>query len=333
MSGNIAHVVYASDDKFAEILGISLVSLYENSKDMEDIIVYILDAGIKEENKKKLMSLTQKYNAHELVFIEAKDITKELNMKVTLDRGSIGQYARLFISSVLPDDLDKVLYLDCDIILVKSIKELWNLDLQGKIIAALKDAFSKYYRANINLRQKDVMFNSGVMLIDLNKWKEEKIEDKLLKFIVEKNGKVQQGDQGVLNAVLSSDTFCFHPKYNSVTIFYDFSYEEMLFYRKPPEFYSKEVIKSAVDNPYLIHFTTSFLSERPWMVGCQHKYKNEWMKYKEMSPWKDSKLWEDNRPKWKKAGQEIFNKLPRKVAIVIASFMQVYVRPFANKFK
>lgn len=40
---SVAHIVYASDDKFAEILGVSLVSLYENSKDMDDIKVYILD--------------------------------------------------------------------------------------------------------------------------------------------------------------------------------------------------------------------------------------------------------------------------------------------------
>ena len=43
---NIPHIVYATDDNFAEILGVSLVSLYENSKDVDDIIVYVLDSGI-----------------------------------------------------------------------------------------------------------------------------------------------------------------------------------------------------------------------------------------------------------------------------------------------
>ena len=51
---DIAHIVYASDDKFAGILGISMVSLYENNKDMENIIVYIMDGGISVSNKKKL---------------------------------------------------------------------------------------------------------------------------------------------------------------------------------------------------------------------------------------------------------------------------------------
>ena len=43
---NEAHIVYASDDGFAEILGVSMVSLYENSKDMEFIAVYVLDSGM-----------------------------------------------------------------------------------------------------------------------------------------------------------------------------------------------------------------------------------------------------------------------------------------------
>ena len=49
---NIPHIVYATDDNFAEILGVSLVSLYENSKDVDDIIVYVLDSGISDENIK-----------------------------------------------------------------------------------------------------------------------------------------------------------------------------------------------------------------------------------------------------------------------------------------
>ena len=137
---NVAHVVLASDDKFAEILGVSLVSLYENSKDMDDIVVYVLDSEIKNENKDKLLTVSRQYSRTEVQFIPAKDISKKLEMKVSTDRGSLSQYARLFVSSDLPKDLDRVLYLDCDIIINRSIRELWNLDLKGKTIGALMDA-------------------------------------------------------------------------------------------------------------------------------------------------------------------------------------------------
>lgn len=330
---NIVHIVYASDDKFAEILGVSLVSLYENSKDMDDVVVYVLDSGITDENKQKLRSVCMSYRRSEIIFIQGKNISEKLSMDVSVDRGSLSQYARLFVSSDLPEELSRVLYLDCDIIVNRSIRELWNLNLHGKTIGALMDAFSKYYRANIGLLENDVIFNSGVMLIDLNKWKQDEVEKKVINFISSKQGKIQQGDQGALNAVLSHDTYCFEPQFNSVSIFYDFSYKDMLIYRRPPKFYSEKQIREAVKNPTIIHFTTSFLSKRAWMKGCQHRYVDEWLRYKEMSPWRDNELWDDNRPQWKQFGVKVYKKLPKSLSIRIASLMQVYGRPLLNKLK
>lgn len=330
---NVAHIVYASDDKFAEILGISLVSLYESSKDMEKIVVYVLDSGISKENKDRLQSVSKSYDRNAIKFIPAANISEKLSMNVAVDRGSLSQYARLFVSSDLPQELTRVLYLDCDIIISQSIRELWNLELEGKTIGALMDAFSRYYRQNIDLKEQDIMFNSGVMLIDLQKWREQKVEEKLLKFISEKNGRIQQGDQGALNAILSHDTYCFEPRFNSVTIFYDFTYKEMLIYRRPPGFYAEHQIQEAVDNPAIIHFTTSFKSKRAWMKGCKHRYVGEWLRYKSMSPWRDTRLWEDDRPRWKQKALKIYLALPACLSLRIASIMQVYGRPMINRMK
>ena len=127
------HIVCASDDGFAEILGISMISLFDNSSDMESIQVYILDSGIKDSNNNKLESICKTYNRQLPVWIKAKNICEELAMGVAVDRGSLSQYAKLFISRDLPVDLDRVLYLDCDILVNESIGELCNLNLHGKI--------------------------------------------------------------------------------------------------------------------------------------------------------------------------------------------------------
>lgn len=76
MNPNIAHIVYALDDRFAEILGISLVSFYENSKDMEDIVVYVLDSGITESNQTKIENITELYRISQIVWISAQNISK-----------------------------------------------------------------------------------------------------------------------------------------------------------------------------------------------------------------------------------------------------------------
>lgn len=328
---NILHIIYASDDKFAEIMGISLISLFYHNTDAEDIVVYIMNDGISGKKQEAIESIFSKFKRGTPIWIAAKKICRELSMQVTLDRGSQSQYARLFLSDALPKDLCRVLYLDCDTIINQSLKKIWNMDLMGKTIGALMDAFSKYYRQNIGLKADDVMFNSGVMLIDLTQWREKKIEEQILDFIVSMKGKIPQGDQGALNAILSHDTYCFEPCYNSVTIFFDFSYEDMLIYRKPPKFYSKEQVRDAVENPVIIHFTTSFLSKRPWIKGCKHKYVSIWLWFKENSPWKEKDLWEDIRPLWKKIMVAIYKRLPIRIANRLAGCVQVYVRPFIAK--
>ncbi len=329
------HVVYASDDKFAEILGVSLTSLYENNKGMEEINIYILDGGISSKNKKRIESLSKQYNRSSVQWIEAKDISEELQMEVAIDRGSLSQYARLFVSSLLPSGFKRILYLDCDIVITQPLDELWNLDMHGKTIAALRDAFSKWYRMNIDLKKHDVMFNSGVMLIDLEKWKKQKVEEKLMKFIREKKGRIQQSDQGALNAVLSHDTYCFEPKFNSVTIFYDFNYKEMMIYRRPPKgFYTKRQIEEARLHPVIVHFTTSFLSRRPWVEGCQHMHLDQWNKYKAMSPWRDEPLWKYAKYKGLHGMYiRIANKLPRTLVIWFSGILQAFGRPWLNKIK
>lgn len=331
--GNTAHIVYASSDSFAEILGVSLTSLYENSRDMEQIVVYIFDNNICGDNKKKLDLIAEKYSRHTIKWITAKNISQELGINVFLDRGSLSQYARLFVSSVLPQDLERVLYLDSDTIIRKSIKELWNYDIQGKTIGALRDAFSKYYRKNIDLMPEDTMFNSGVMIIDLKKWKETNVERRLLEFIRKKEGYIQQGDQGALNHVLAEDICCIDPVFNAVTIFFDFTYQEMMIYRRPPSFYSEEAVLSAVSDPTIVHFTTSFLSKRPWMKGCEHRYVEEWRRYKNLGPWKESELWDDNRPKWKRLFAALIKVVPRKVAIYLTGWLQTFLRPMIFKYR
>lgn len=329
----IAHIVYASDDGFAEILGVSLVSLFENSGDMKEIRVYILDSGISKHNREKIEEVCIRYQRSLPVWLKARNITEELGMRVATDRGSLSQFARLFVASDLPGDLERVLYLDCDIIFCQSVSLLWNLDMHGKTIAALNDAFSRQYRANINLEPEDVMFNSGVMLIDLNRWKRQKVEERLLKFIAMKRGRIQQGDQGALNAILSRDTYCFHPRFNSVTIFYDFTYHELYVYRKPAgKYYTEAEIKEATEHPVIIHFTTSFLSRRPWVKDCHHRYCELWRSYKAESPWRDEPLREDNRPRWKKAGIMVFKMMPRRLALYVAGAAQAYWRPWKNKW-
>lgn len=325
------NIVYAADDNYAEMLGVSLLSLFAESSDVQKINIYIMESDISAVNKSRIEAVCAAYERESPIWIRTKDICHELNMKVAADRGSLSQYARLFVSSVLPEELDRVLYLDCDTVFQRSVREFWRLDIKGKTVAALMDAFSKYYRGNIGLQGRDTMFNSGVMLIDLRLWRAKEIEARILDFIMAKKGKVQQGDQGALNAVLYNDVYCFEPRFNAVTSFFDLAYEDMLVYRKPPVFYAEGQVRKAVEDPVIIHFTTSFMSVRPWVEGCRHRYVGQWLKYKGMSPWRDIPLRQDDRSGWKQLCIRMYKSVPSGLGVRMAGVLQGYVRPFKNR--
>lgn len=324
-------VVYASDDNYAELLGISLISLFEKSLIAEDMSVFVLDSGISLENKKKICVVAQRYNRN-VFFIEAVNIEEILSIDVQTDRGSISQFSRLFLGTLLPENVHKVLYLDCDTLINNSIYELFETDMNGKVIMALADAFSNKYNKNVGLNDDIVMFNSGVMLIDLDLWKKNNIEFKMLEFLKNRNGKIQQGDQGVLNAVLAGNVLFFDAKYNCVTYYVDFNYDELMTYRKPNSswYYSEKQISDAIENPSIIHFTSAFSSIRPWFEFSNHYFKDKWYEYKENSPWRDCALRKKKKNILSNFVLFLYKKMPRNFSVGIAGILQAYIRPFIN---
>lgn len=327
------NVLYASDNNYAEIMGISILSLLENNSDMEDIRIYIINDNISEDNCQKIENIFLKYNRELPKWKKVKGINEALQMEVYEDRFSQTQFARLFLEEIVDDSDDRILYLDCDTIVNGSLNELWNMSLDGKIGAVLADAFSTLYRGNIGLDKDDLMFNSGVMLIDMNKWRQECVGHQLRAFIRAHKGMVQQGDQGVLNAVLSKKVCTFSPRYNFVTNYSAFSYEDMLLYRKPINIYSEEEIEGAKEEPCIIHFTSSFMVARPWESGTEHPYKKLWIEYKNKSPWHEEIQKEKRMKKWKLVYVKLSEKIPYKAALICSGVLQAYVRPIYGRFK
>lgn len=327
------NIVYATDDSFVSTMGVSIDSLLKNNKNAKKINLIVLNTDISKKNIEKLFRIVNKYENGSLKLIDAVNIEKKLSLNVEQDRGSVSQYARLFLNDIFDKKINRILYLDCDTLIDGSIYDLWNTDLHGKIIGALKDAFSKYYRKNIGLNKNDIMFNSGVMLIDLEKWRNSNIEQKLMNFIIQHKGIVQQGDQGVLNAILSKEVYPLNPQYNFVSIFSDYTYEQILLYRHPVKFYSKKQIEQAAVKPIIIHFTSSIFTNRPWEEDCKNLYLTKWLEYKSETPWKNEPLRKDGRGPIKKSIKLIFGLLPISLSLYVSSIFQAYLRPIKNSLR
>jgi len=320
------HIVYAADDVFAPVLGVSVESLLRSGSNACLFDISVFDGGISPENRQKLNSLCRRHGQREPHYLRTDYMQQCLGKHIHTDRGSIMQYARLFIGR-LP--YDRVLYLDCDVMLRRDIGALWNTDLQGKVLAAVPDVFSPYYRRGMELAPEDPVYNDGVMLVDLQKWREHRVEEKALAFIHRHAGKPVKNDLGVINAVLSRETLPLPPAWNAVTAFYDFTYEEMLYYRKPPAYFSKETVEKAAADPAIVHFTTSFCSSRPWEEGCSHPFATEYTEIRKTTPWADTPPVTPERS----FHARLANLLPWGLTIRIAACLQAYIRPLYSRFR
>lgn len=323
-------IVYASDDDFTPILGTSLVSLFENNQNV-NLNISIFSSKISETNKKKIESIFCKYKRKLPRWITPIDLEKNLNLKLGISRGSLAVYSRLFLERFFDSQTKRLLYIDSDTIITSSLEPLLKQDLNGKIIGAAKDAFSKYYRQNIGIKPNDAMINAGIILIDLEKWRHFNVEQKCLKYIQEKNGKVQLDDQGVLNHVLNNEIYFLDPKYNLISLYYEYKYIDMVKYRKPVNFYTEEQINNAKEKPVIIHYTSAFNTVRPWYRNSTHPMTNLWLKYYKKSPWKDVFLKNDNKKGIKKILFKVYDVIPKCIALRIASIFQIYIRPLYIK--
>lgn len=323
------NIVYSSSDGYAEICGISLLSCLENNKQEDEIRIFIVENNISVENKRKLTEVCENYQ-RELMFIPRIDLDAITHTKVYTGRWNIGTFFRLFLGSLLPKDVEKVIYIDCDTIIRHSLHEVYNIQLGKCVIAGADDCRSNLYRIEIGEKPGDVYINNGFMVIDLKKWRDMNLEKKCTEFITVHNGDVTYMDQGVSNSLLGSKGLIFElpPIYNSQRIFFDFSYNDLLKLRKPEHHCSEEEYNLAIKDPIIVHFTPVFITgTRPWQVKDNHPFASEYRKYKEMSPWKGVPYRKDDRKFPKKIMTVLCKITPKPLMIQIMSYLHAIWYP------
>lgn len=300
------NVVYSSDENYAVHMGISILSLLENNKDIAQIYVYVLDNNISEQNKNNLKTVCESYG-RELFFVDYSQLEKELKTKLKADR-SLSTYARIFMTSLLPNNIDELLYLDCDTIICGSLAPLLNIEWNDKLIAGVRDTYNEEKKNKLAMQSSDVYINAGVVYTNFKYWISENIEKDFGIIIDRYNGNVPGFDQGVINMAINKKIML-PPQFNLMTQMVTMNYKTMIDYYKMNTYYSEKEIENAVKNPVIIHYTPC-LSRRPWVKGCSHPLKDKYLYYKSISPWKDVPLINDTTNIKLKFVSILFNKLP-----------------------
>lgn len=319
------NIFYAFNDAYAVMAGISMFSILENCRGNVDF--HIVDSGISDDNLKKIKNMVAQYGKN-VYFYKMPDFGVLMEDNVDIRRWNINVFSKLFVGSILPDNVKKVISIDCDTVVDSSIEELWNTDMDDNTVAGVLECMSSLYRKNLGKKDTDYYFNSGLLMLNVDKLRKEKYEEKFW-LCMKKYGKgLAYLDQDVINAVVpQNEMLLLHPRFNAITPIFCLDHSEIMKLRKAQDYYNAEEYLQAKQDPCIIHFTTFFLvNSRPWYGGSKHPKESVFLQYKSASPWSDKALWSAPSGLKERVKQVALKIMPKFMLNGIVSYLHgVYV--------
>jgi len=267
------NIVLASDNNYAQHLGVTIASLLTNNKD-DNFRIFVFGSDISDANKTKIQQII---NSHKNTSIEYIKFDPKIFEDMNIGRLSIATYFRLLMP--LHIDVDKLLYLDVDIIINQSIDELYNTELDDFYVAAVEDAWqNKSYCMKLGMDTQANYFNAGVLLVNLKKWKDEQLFDKFIAYQKNSSFELEAHDQDIFNAIFNGNWKRLPLKYNQYEKNPDLDYKIL------KNFFTNEEIKEAQEEPVVIHYIGG---RKPWHYRNEHIKKSLYWKYLKLTPFKN----------------------------------------------
>lgn len=260
----ILNIVFTISDinNYARYLSVVLVSILENNKD-KNLNFFVIYDEFNKSNLEKIKKIAKKYNNCKIEFIKIDNLVfKGCKMLKTMHHKPI-IFAKLFIPKIL-DKIDKVLFLDCDIICTGSLSKLYSKNLDNFKIAAVSDIF-RINSNKIKILGTKKYFNAGVMLLNLKELRKSDEFMKAFRLCQDQNNKFEFIEQDALNIVFDNNYLELDLKYNYKG---SFDYNKLL--DKKDVIIAHSTGKKKFDH-YL----------------CDHSFKEEYFKYLNLTPFKN----------------------------------------------
>lgn len=270
------NIVLATDNNFVQHCCVTITSILANNSDVK---FYVFTEGLTPVNTELLNRQVRICKGKlEICKIDSSIVGKFPMPFFMSNHISIATYYRLFTADIIPDDIDKVIYLDCDIVVTTSLMKLWDTDITNYALGAIYQSHEHNEYSNcynrLEIPKEIGYFNAGVLLINLSYWRKNNVQERLLRFIKENHNIIYAHDQDVLNAVLYKETKVLSHTWN----FRDCFLSKRI-YTYPSNVDYSEIL----EHPAIIHFVSK---PKPWEYECRHPYKMEYFKYLDMSLFK-----------------------------------------------
>jgi len=202
---NTIPIFFASNDKYVPYLDVAILSIVENSSKENNYEIVVLKTDISEENQNKLLKHSR--DNIKIKFYDVNTILEPIKKQLPdMFYYTLAAYYRLFIETAFPQ-YDKAIYLDCDLVLMTDIAELFKEDLGNNLVAAAFEQntdrdprFTNYVKDIIGIPPK-TYFNSGVMLMNLKEFRNFKVQERFLNMLTTYNFDCLAPDQEYLNTI------------------------------------------------------------------------------------------------------------------------------------
>lgn len=284
---NSVCICFALDNNYVPYLSVAIKSIVDNSNANNFYEIYILESDISNNSKLKILSLAKENIYIKFININSYISHYDKNIFQISSHITIDAYFRFFIPRIFKN-FEKILYLDPDILVLNDIAQLYNKS-SDKMIYAVKDiyiikalftknseAILEYLNNKLKLENPYNYFNSGILLINIQKLLEFNFEEKCINKLTELKNPIYV-DQCILNFVLQNEVgfidFSYNTQINSLK-------ENYLKNELPEDIYN-DFIK-ALDNPKIIHYCRD---KKPWnSYNPSSKKTRLWWQYASLSP-------------------------------------------------
>lgn len=210
------HVGFVVDNNYCKYLAVTLATILKSSSEKDDYTFHIInDGSINDVSKNKLNELKKIRNFEIKYYSQDKKLHHEKRNDTRNDISMVTNY-RLMISSIL-SDIDKVIFMDADLIVVNDIRELWDINIDDCYMAccsSINDATTVEYKKQLDIPPEYYYCNTGVMLVNLKKWRAEGIEEKLFEKEKQYRGIYRFYDQCIFNITLYDKIKYINQKFN-----------------------------------------------------------------------------------------------------------------------
>lgn len=274
------HVAFACDANYVMPLAVAMCSAAANCRRDRRLVFHVFQTGIGEADRGKIERSLKHTGFPELRvnWFEA-PVDRLAGAKIVNKWLSSAALVRLLIPELLPPAVETVLYLDCDVVVDEDLAELWDTDLADKSLGAVRDTIGwvsnpdggvSNYR-ELGIPADTPYFNSGVLLINVSKWRKNQTSERLLEYLWHHQAIIRYEDQEVLNAVLYDDW-----------IELDFRWNWQIIWRGVRLGTHKMAWVPERARKSIVHFITA---EKPWLPGCDYDEKEYFFKYVDRTEW------------------------------------------------